>query len=155
MDYFEYLRAIRSSALSTKARIVALIIASYNPSFPTNKQIAEGTGLCERTVRSAKTELVAAGYLRQKRNYDAANNYTPTAPDAAGYGTTLPPKYKLNTNINTKEIQTKKSSNEDLYISNINITKEDINISNDSANSSLAEVKAMAADDIWAVFESR
>jgi hypothetical protein len=152
MDYFEYLRAIRSSTLSTKARIVALIIASYNPSFPTNKQIAEGTGLCERTVRTAKKELVAAGYLRQKRNYDAANHYTPTAPDAAGYGMSLPPKYKLNTNINTKEIQTKKSSNEDLVLSNISI-KEGITITSD--NPSLAEVRAMAADDIWAVFESR
>jgi hypothetical protein len=142
MDYFEYLRAIRSSALSTKARIVALIIASYNPSFPTNKQIAEGTGLCERTVRTAKKELVAAGYLRQKRNYDAANHYTPTAPDAAGYGMSLPPKYKLNTNINTKEIQTKKSSNEDLVLSNISI-KEGITTTSD--NPSLAEVRAIAA----------
>jgi hypothetical protein len=157
MDYFEYLRAIRSSALSTKARIVALIIASYNPSFPTNKQIAEGTGLCERTVRTAKTELVAAGYLRQKRNYDAANHYTPTAPDAAGYGMSLPPKYKLNTNINTKEIQTKKSSNEDLVLSNISIKEGITTIKKDcSDNPSLAEVKAIAAaDDIWAVFESR
>jgi hypothetical protein len=152
MDYFEYLRAIRSSALSTKARIVALIIASYNPSFPTNKQIAEGTGLCERTVRTAKKELVAAGYLRQKRNYDAANHYTPTAPDAAGYGMSLPPKYKLNTNINTKEIQTKKSSNEDLVLSNISFQE---GITTTSDNPSLAEVRAMAADDIWAVFESR
>jgi hypothetical protein len=148
MDYFEYLRAIRSSALSTKARIVALIIASYNPSFPTNKQIAEGTGLCERTVRTAKKELVAAGYLRQKRNYDAANHYTPTAPDAAGYGMSLPPKYKLNTNINTKEIQTKKSSNEDLVLSNISI-KEGITTTSD--NPSLAEVRAIAApwDGEW------
>ena len=157
MDYFEYLRAIRSSALSTKARIVALIIASYNPSFPTNKQIAEGTGLCERTVRTAKKELVAAGYLRQKRNYDAANHYTPTAPDAAGYGMSLPPKYKLNTNINTKEIQTKKSSNEDLVLSNISIKEGFTTIKKESSdNPSLAEVKAIAAaDDIWAVFESR
>jgi predicted transcriptional regulator len=104
MDYFEYLRSIRESNLSSKARIVALIIASYNPSRPTNKQIAQGTGLCERTVRTAKKELVEAGYLRQTRNYDAANHYEPTAVDAAGYGKTLPPKYKLNTNINTKEI---------------------------------------------------
>ena len=147
MDYFDYLRAIRSSNLSSKARLTALIIASYNPSFPTNKQISEGTGFCERTVRNAKTELVAAGYLRQKRNYDAANHYTPMAPDAAGYGTTLPPKYKLNTNINTKEIQTNKSSNEDLDISNINIIKEDINISNDSANPSLVQFRAMAAQE--------
>jgi hypothetical protein len=136
MDYFEYLRAIRSSNLSTKARIVALIIASYNPSFPTNKQIAEGTGLCERTVRSAKVELVAAGYLIQKRNYDAANAYTPTAPDAAGYGKTLPSKYKVNTNINTNN----KSSNEDLYIS-----------SNKKMPEEIIEIKEMAASpwDGW------
>jgi hypothetical protein len=105
MDYFEYLRSIRESNLSTKARIVALIIASYNPSRPTNKQIAAGTGLCERTVRTAKKELVEFGYLRQTRNFDAANHYEPTAPTAVTYGNTLPVKYKLNTNINTKEIQ--------------------------------------------------
>jgi hypothetical protein len=92
MDYFEYLRAIRESNLSTKARIVALIIASYNPSFPTNKLIAQGTGLSERSVRNAKAELIAAGYLRQKRTYNAANHYQPMAPDN-----------QLNTNINTKE----------------------------------------------------
>jgi hypothetical protein len=119
MDYFTYLRSIRSSDLSTKARIVALIIASYNPSFPTNKQIAEGTGLCERTVRTAKKELVDAGYLKQKRNYDAANRYTPTAPDAAGYGTALPPKYKVNTNTNTNN----KKSNDFLWLDNININQ--------------------------------
>lgn len=92
MDYFEYLRAIRESNLSTKARIVALIIASYNPSFPTNKLIAQGTGLSERSVRNAKSELIAAGYLRQKRTYNAANHYQPMAPDN-----------QLNTNINIKE----------------------------------------------------
>jgi hypothetical protein len=105
MDYFEYLRSIRDSNLTTKARIVALIIASYNPSYPTNQQIADGTGLCERTVRTAKKELIETGFLKQKRNYDAANHYTPTAPDAVPYGNTLPPKYKLNTNINTKDIE--------------------------------------------------
>lgn len=121
MDYFEYLRSIRESNLSTKARIVALIIASYNPSRPTNKQIANGTGLCERTVRTAKKELQEAGYLRQTRNYDAANHYEPAVPTAVAYGTTLPPKYKLNTNINTKEIQ--KTSNE-VLVSNILSSKE-------------------------------
>ena len=119
MDYFTYLRSIRSSDLSTKARIVALIIASYNPSFPTNKQIAEGTGLCERTVRTAKKELVDAGYLKQKRNYDAANRYTPTAPDAVGYGKALPPKYKVNTNTNTNN----KKSNDFLWLDNINLNQ--------------------------------
>jgi hypothetical protein len=155
MDYFEYLRLIRDSNLSTKARIVALIIASYNPSFPTNKLIAKGTGLSERTVRTAKAELVAAGYLRQKAQWNAANIYTPQAPVAAGEARDYHLNTNINTNLNTKEIQTKKSSNEDLVLSNINIIKEDITMSNDSANSSLAKVKAMAADDIWAVFESR
>ncbi|CAB4159865.1 Helix-turn-helix domain containing protein [uncultured Caudovirales phage] len=122
MDYFEYLRSIRESNLSTKARIVALIIASYNPSRPTNKQIAEGTGLCERTVRSAKKELVESGYLRQIRTFNAANHYKPTVVDAVGYGKTLPSKYKLNTNINTKEIQ--EDSNESLVV-NI-LTSEEV-----------------------------
>lgn len=116
MDYFEYLRSIRESNLSTKARIVALIIASYNPSRPTNQQIADGTGLCERTVRTAKKELVEAGYLRQTRNYDAANHYEPAAPHAVGYGKTLPVKYKLNTNINTKEIQDVSNETLDIQI---------------------------------------
>lgn len=122
MDYFEYLRAIRESNLSTKARIVALIIASYNPSFPTNKLIAQGTGLSERSVRNAKVELVAAGFLKQKRNYDAANDYTPTVPDAAGCGTTLPPKYKINTNINTNKKDDSFQSSS--FGSNININQE-------------------------------
>ena len=115
MDYFEYLRAIRESNLSTKARIVALIIASYNPSFPTNKLIAQGTGLSERSVRNAKAELVAAGYLRQKRTYNAANRYQPTAPDD-----------QLNTNINTKENTNKKddSFQSSSFDSNINISQE-------------------------------
>jgi len=123
MDYFEYLRSIRESSLSTKARIVALIIASYNPSYPTNQQIADGTGLCERTVRSAKKELVAAGYLRQKRNYDAANDYTPTAPNAVPYGKTLPVKYKSNTNLNTNKIQTNVSN--ETFVTNI-LTAEEV-----------------------------
>jgi hypothetical protein len=135
MDYFEYLRAIRSSNLSTKARIVALIIASYNPSFPTNKLIAQGTGLSERSVRSAKVELVAAGYLKQTPQWNAANHYTTQAPVAAGEAG----YYHLNTNINTKEIQTNEFSNENSYDdSNINITKED-----DTA--SLVKFREMAA----------
>jgi hypothetical protein len=115
MDYFEYLRAIRESTLSTKARIVALIIASYNPSFPTNKLIAQGTGLSERSVRNAKAELVAAGYLRQKRTYNAANHYQPMAPDN-----------QLNTNINTKENTNKRddSFQSSSLGSNINISQE-------------------------------
>ena len=119
MDYFVYLRHIRESSLSAKARIVALIIASYNPSYPTNQQIADGSGLSERTVRNAKAELVAAGYLRQTRTFNAANHYQPTAPDAAEGGMALPPKYKLNTNINTKEIE--KDSNESFgFINQLN-----------------------------------
>jgi DNA-binding GntR family transcriptional regulator len=127
MDYFEYLRSIRSSNLSSSARIVALIIASYNPSFPTNKLIAEGCGLSERTVRNAKRELVAAGYLRQKRTYNAANNYQVVAPNN-----------HLNTNINTKEIQTNKSSNEDLYSS-----------SNKKKPREIIEIKEMTAASPW------
>lgn len=115
MDYFEYLRAIRDSDLSTKARIVALIIASYNPSFPTNKLIAKGTGLSERSVRTAKTELVAAGFMRQTRTYNAANHYHPTVPVAEGAAEYYQLNTNINTNLNTKLNTNNKFSNENLY----------------------------------------
>lgn len=115
MDYFEYLRAIRDSDLSTKARIVALIIASYNPSFPTNKLIAKGTGLSERSVRNAKAELVAAGFIRQTRTFNAANHYHPMVPVAVGEAQYYHLNTNINTNINTKLNINNKSSNEDLY----------------------------------------
>ncbi len=137
MDYFEYLRAIRNSDLSTKARIVALIIASYNPSFPTNKLIASGTGLSERSVRTAKAELVAAGYLKQAAQWNAANHYTPTAPVAAGEAR----DYHLNTNINTKEIQTNEFSNENSYV--VSKTKEA------KEDSFVKDTKEMAAAAPW------
>ena len=130
MDYFAYLRLIRESTLSTKARIVALIIGSYNPSFPTNQQIADGTGLCERTVRSAKLELVAAGYLRQDRTFNAANHYHITAPDADGAAGDYHLNTNINTNRNTKKIKKKKDSNESLILSTEVKAEDDSAINN-------------------------
>lgn len=141
MDYFAYLRLIRESGLSTKARIVALIIGSYNPSFPTNQQIADGTGLCERTVRSAKAELVAAGYLRQDRTFNAANHYHITAPDAVGAAGDYHLNTNINTNKNTKKIK-KKDSNESLILTT-EVKAEDISVINND----------ISFDEIFTMFE--
>lgn len=141
MDYFAYLRLIRESGLSTKARIVALIIGSYNPSFPTNQQIADGTGLCERTVRSAKAELVAAGYLRQDRTFNAANHYHITAPDAVGAAGDYHLNTNINTNRNTKKIKKQKDSNESL------ILVTEVKAEDDSA------INNISFDDIFYKFE--
>lgn len=149
MDYFEYMRSIRSARLSTKAKITALFIASYNPSYPTNKQLSRDTGLCERSVRSAKAELVAAGYLRQEMQWNAANHYTPLVPHAVGAAGDYHLNTNINTNKNTKEIQTNKSSNEDLYISNIDLKPEEIEEYNSSDTSLLADIKAKAAAAPW------
>jgi hypothetical protein len=156
MDYFEYMRSIRSARLSTKAKITALFIASYNPSYPTNKQLSRDTGLCERSVRNAKAELVAAGYLRQEMQWNAANHYTPLAPDAIGEAPDSHLNTNINTNINTKEIQINKSK--DLFIdSKTKEIKESVNISLDTTEKPLAEIRANTAaeENIWAVFESR
>jgi hypothetical protein len=58
----------------------------------------------------------------------------------------------LKDNRKDKEKIINKSSSEDLVLSNISI-KEGITTTSD--NPSLAEVKAIAAEDYWAVFESR
>jgi hypothetical protein len=142
MDYFAYLRLIRESNLSTKARIVALIIGSYNPSFPTNQQIADGAGLCERTVRSAKAELVAAGYLRQDRTFNAANHYHITAPDADGAAGDYHLNTNINTNRNTKKIKKKNVSNETLILTTEVKAEESSAINND-----------ISFDEIFTMFE--
>ena len=164
MDYMSYIRAIRSSDLKTTQRITAIMIASHydftkgDPAFPSNKLLAKETGLGISTIVKAKKVLCERGYLFSEMQWDNSCLYTPMLPDSEAYALNEKLNTHINTHINTNintHINAKKSSNEDLVLSNINIIKEDINMSNDSANSSLAKVRAMAADDIWAVFESR
>ena len=159
MKVIDYHEAIFASELTSNAKLTALAISKYynwkenKMCWPSNKTLAKATSLSIRSIVRAKNELVNAGYLVSHRRFNDSNVYKTTTPGQIGnyLGTESSTNNELNNEVNNEN----KSSKEDLVISNINVTKEDINISNDSANSSLAEVKAMAADDIWAVFESR
>jgi biotin operon repressor len=154
MDYFGYIRAIRVSDLSSHARFTSIMIAShYNfkdnkPAWPSIETLAKETGLSKSSVKRAIKELKEAGFLEVKRVYDGSNRYHPRLPQSSPWGQTE----LLNTHINTHLNTNNKSSNEDLVISNISIQEEVIDIEdNDSANFSLAEVKAIAApwDGDW------
>lgn len=96
MDYMKYIRAIRSSSLSYKAKLVAIMIASHYdfktavPAFPSVGKLAEETGLSGRSVSRAKIELIENGWLVSHRQFNRANLSVPTCPDG-----------ELNTHINT------------------------------------------------------
>jgi hypothetical protein len=172
-DAFQYTQAIRAWRFTANEKIVAVMLSSrYNwtkmaCAWPSNKLIAADTGLSVSAVVKAKKKLVEDGFLQIQRQFNNSCKYTPMLPDNIGvvmenYSSSFmddsyAPKANLKDNIkdNIKE-KLQYDSKESLYLSNINIIKEDINISNYSDNPSLAEVKAMApAEDIWAVFESR
>ena len=172
-DAFQYTQAIRAWRFTANEKIVAVMLSSrYNwtkmaCAWPSNKLIAADTGLSVSAVVKAKKKLVEDGFLQIQRQFNNSCKYTPMLPDNIGVvmenytssfmDDSYAPKANLKDNIkdNIKE-KLQDDSKESLYLSNINIIKEDINVSNYSANSSLAEVKAMAAaEDIWAVFESR
>lgn len=173
MDHYDYQEAIFASKLSTNAKLTALIIASYynwkenSMCWPSNKTLAKGTGLSISSIVRAKSQLVSHGYLEVWRRIDNSNMYKPLIPqnlpiinketgsallEKRVYAET-PTNNEVNNEVNNEKNNEmkEKSSNEDLVISNINIIKEDINSSNDSANSSLAEVRAIAApwDGEW------
>ena len=128
MDYFEYLRAIRSSNLSYKARLVGLVIASYynwtdnKPAYPSNKIIAKNTGLSIRSVIRAKQELVSGGYLVSHRQWDSASQYIPQCPVG-----------NLNNNINNNRNNNNKG---------------------DSFQSSPLDLNINTSQEIWRVFEN-
>jgi DNA-binding transcriptional MocR family regulator len=160
-----YIRAIRSSDLKTTQKITAIMIASHydftkgDPAFPSNKLLAKETGLGISTVVKAKKVLSERGYLCSKMQWDNSCLYTPMLPDSSHPALSEKLNTHINTHINTNintHINEKKSSNEDLVLSNISIKEGITTIEEESSDSlSLAEVRAMAADDIWAVFESR
>ena len=156
MNQFDYQRALFASELTTNARITGCVIGSHfnwktwDYSFPSNRTIAKETGLSIRSVVRAKNELVSTGHLVSVRRFNNSNTYTPLCPQpldtqSTSQGTTDHLKDTLKDTL----IDTKQSSNEDLVMIN-KIIPKDV-----SDYLPLAEVKAIAADDIWAVFESR
>ena len=119
MDYMKYIRAIRSSSLSYKAKLVAIMIASHYdfktavPAFPSVDTLAQETGLSGRSVSRAKIELVENGWLVTHRQFNRASLSVPTCPVG-----------ELNTHINT-HINIKEESSKELLVSNI-LTSEEV-----------------------------
>jgi len=104
MDYFEYLRGIRSASLSSKAKIVALMIASHYdfktevPAYPSLATIATESCLSVRSVIRARAELIEKGWLVSHRQYNNANLSVPSVPQSQG----VCHSGSLNTHINTQ-----------------------------------------------------
>jgi hypothetical protein len=124
MDYMKYIREIRSSSLTFKAKLVAIMIASHYdftkkiPAFPSVALLAKETGLSERSVSRAKIELIENGWLVTHRQFNAASLSVPTSPSG-----------ELNTHINTHINNKDKDSKESFgYINNNFQLEEVINI---------------------------
>jgi len=126
MDYMSYIRAIRSSDLTSVQKITAIMIASHydfskgDPAFPTNKLLAKETGLGVSTLVKAKKVLSERGYLYSQMRWDNSCIYKPTLPGIIDSS----PREKLNTHINT-HINTQLNTNINTNI-NINDSKESL-----------------------------
>jgi len=159
MNNFQYNKAIAASdILTTIEAILAYSIANYynwdtqSPAYPSEETLARDCKMSTRSVRRALKGLVDKDYMSYTRQYNKPNLYTPVLPLRTVSPFNEDTSGLLKDNRKDKEKIINKSSNEDLVLSNISI-KEGITTTSD--NPSLAEVRAMAADDIWAVFESR
>lgn len=112
MDYMSYMRAIRSSDLTSVQKLTAIMIASHfdfskgDPAFPSNKLLAQETGLGVSTIVKAKKVLSDRGYLCSVMRWDNSCMYTPMIPKSESYAL----GYQLNTHINT-HINTKINTN--------------------------------------------
>jgi hypothetical protein len=119
MDYMKYIREIRSSTLSYKARLVAIMIASHYdfktavPAFPSVDTLAQETGLSGRSVSRAKIELIENGWLVTHRQFNRASLSVPTCPGG-----------ELNTHINT-HINIKEEDSKESLVLNI-LTAEEV-----------------------------
>ena len=127
MDYFDYLRAIRSSNLSYAQKLVALMIASHydfskgEPCYPTNATLSTETNLSISTIVRAKKVLMETGYLWSERQWDCSNKYIPMVPVSTPIVTETNPMVtestphsqseQLNTHINTQENTNKEIDN--------------------------------------------
>jgi len=159
MDNFQYNKAVAASnTLVTIEAILAYSIANYynwdtqSPAYPSEETLARDCKMSTRSVRRALKGLVNKGYMSYTRQYNKPNLYTPVLPLRTVSPFNEDTSGLLKDNRKDKEKIINKSSNEDLVLSNISI-KEGITTTSD--NPSLAEVRAIAAEDYWKVFESR
>ena len=156
MNNFQYNKAIAASdILTTIEAILAYSIANYynwdtqSPAYPSEDTLARDCKMSTRSVRRALKGLVNKGYMSYTRQYNKPNLYTPVLPLRTVSPFNEDTSGLLKDNRKDKEKIINKSSNEDLDIFNTFIPK------GVSDNPYLAEVKAIAAEDYWAVFESR
>lgn len=167
MTYYEYIRAIRASDLDTNSKITAVMIASHydfikgEPVWASNKTLAKETGLSVRSIVRAKRVLTDSHYLVSQRQYNSVCLLTPIVPESQGDGHSGQLNTHINTHINNKrntQINNNEFSNENSYIdSKTKEIKESVNISLDTTEKPLAEIRANTAaeEDIWAVFDPR
>jgi DNA-binding transcriptional MocR family regulator len=169
MNQFDFQRSVMASNLDGATKWILVVIGSHvnwktgAAAFPSIATLVKETGFSKATIHRSKLKLVSQGYLVSQRHYNKSNTYLVQIPPSL----TLTPdsftetlewshseelKDNIKENIKDNRKDNSKSSKEDLVLSNISI-KEGITTTSD--NPSLAEVRAMAADDIWAVFESR
>ena len=136
MDYMSYIRAIRSSDLTSPQKITAIMIASHydfskgDPAYPTNKTLAKETGLAVSTVVKAKKVLIYRGYLCSQIRYDNSSLYVPMLPSIITHAT----KENLNTHINTHintQVNIKEESSIELLDINV-LSPEEYNKLSDS-----------------------
>lgn len=175
MNQFDFQRGVMASDLEGSSKWILVVIGSHvnwktgQAAFPSIDTLVKESGFSKATIHRAKKLLVSQGYLVSQRHFNKSNTYLVMIPPSL---TVIPPslietlewshdeelKENITDNIKDNRKDNNKSSNEDLVLdSNISLSKESIEIEeyNQSDNPSLAEVKAMAAEDIWAVFESR
>ncbi len=174
MNQFDFQRSIMASNLDGATKWILVVIGSHvnwktgAAAFPSIATLVKETGFSKATIHRSKLKLVSQGYLVSQRHYNKSNTYLVQIPPSL---TLIPAsltetlewshdeelKDNIKENIKDNRKDNNKSSNEDLDISNISIQEEVITLykDNQSDNPSLAEVRAMAAEDYWAVFESR
>lgn len=177
MKVIDYHEVIFASTLTSNARLTALAISSFynwkeqKACWPSNKTLSKATGLSIRSIIRSKNELVSQGYLVSNRRYDMSSMYIPCVPqshESCQSDTLVVSEWPINNEYNNEvnnesnneKNNTNESSKEDSYTNSNTkkITKEDINIKeySHSDTSFGGSIKAQAAaDDIWAVFESR
>ena len=128
-----YIRAIRSSDLTTPQKITAIMIASHydftkgDPAFPTNKLLAKETGLGVSTIVKAKKVLSERGYLCSEMRWDNSCLYTPMLPENITYAQSEKLNTHINTHINTQlNTQLNKKDSNESFDSINNIYQEDV-----------------------------
>lgn len=86
MNQFDYQRSLFASELEPNARLVGCVIGSHfnwstkEYSFPSNKTIAQETGLSISSILRAKKQLMSHGYLWSDRRFNTSNLYQPMVP---------------------------------------------------------------------------